>query len=40
MLTDDELLQIAAESQYARDRRNDLQAMKNAFIESLQELRE
>jgi hypothetical protein len=40
MLTDVELLQIAAESQYARARRNDLQAMKKAFEESLQELRD
>jgi hypothetical protein len=40
MLTDDELLQIAAESQYTRTRRHDLQAMKKAFKESLQELRD
>ncbi|KAF2844124.1 Dynamin family protein [Plenodomus tracheiphilus IPT5] len=40
MLSDDELLQIAAESQYVRARRNDLQAMKKAFEESLQELRD
>jgi hypothetical protein len=40
MLTDDELFQIAAESQYARTRRNDLQTIKKAFEESIQELRD
>ncbi|KAH3962145.1 hypothetical protein HBI25_218320 [Parastagonospora nodorum] len=40
VLTDDELLGIAAESPHVRRRRNELQTMKNAFEESLQELRD
>jgi hypothetical protein len=40
MLSDDELLQIAAESQHTRVRRNDLQAMKEAFEDSIQDLRD
>lgn len=39
-LSDDELFQIAAESQNIRARRNELLAMKTAFEESLQELRD
>jgi hypothetical protein len=39
-LSDDELFQIAAESQNVRARRNELLAMKKAFEESIQELRD
>jgi hypothetical protein len=39
-LSDDEIFQIAAESPILRTRRNDLQAMKKAFEESIQELRD
>jgi hypothetical protein len=39
-LSDDELIQIAAESEYVSARRNELAVMKRAFEESLQELRD
>lgn len=39
-LSDDELLNIASESDCMRARRKDLQAMKKAFEESLCELRD
>lgn len=39
-LSDEELLQIAAETHIVRARRNDLQAMKKALMESIQELRD
>ncbi|KAJ4365360.1 hypothetical protein N0V95_000507 [Ascochyta clinopodiicola] len=39
-LPDDELLQIAAESHHVHARRSDLQALKIAFEESIQELRD
>jgi hypothetical protein len=37
-LSNDELISIAAESNCVRTRRNDLQAMKKAFEESVREL--
>lgn len=39
-LTEDEVLEIASESESIRIRRNNLQAMQRAFEESLQELRD
>jgi hypothetical protein len=39
-LSDDELFQIAAESQTVRARRNELLAMRKALEESIQELRD
>lgn len=39
-LSDDELFEIAAESHHVRARRNDLQAMRMAFEESILELRD